>query len=128
MALMVNDVKRAYFYTPVNRPIYIELPEEDRSDEDRRLDNVGVLNYSMYGTRDAAQNWGNKVASQLTSIGFIRGLAGASMFYHPIKKVATLVHGDVYVSVGRRADLEWLKARLEDEFDIKTTYNHLSKE
>ena len=50
---MTNDVKRAYFYAPVTRPIYIIIPPEDQQlgDEDK----VGQLNLSLYGTRDAAR-------------------------------------------------------------------------
>ena len=53
--IMTTDVKRAYFYAPATRPIYIEIPAEDRTDED--VDCVGILNLSLYGTRDAAMNW-----------------------------------------------------------------------
>ena len=50
----VIDIKRAYFYAPAKRQVFIEIPEEDKEagDEDR----VGRLQLSLYGTRDAAQN------------------------------------------------------------------------
>ena len=73
MCLMINDVKSAYFYAPVKRPIYIELPDEDRTEEDEALDNIAVLNFSMYGTRDAAQNWSDKVSAHLKEIGYKKG-------------------------------------------------------
>ena len=53
--LMVNDVSRAYFCAPAKRQVFVELPAEDTEDGQ---DLVGELNYSMYGTRGAAQNWG----------------------------------------------------------------------
>ena len=53
--VMVNDVKRAYFYAPAKRPIFIEIPAEDREEGDGNQ--VAQLNLSLYGTRDAAQNW-----------------------------------------------------------------------
>ena len=53
--LMVNDVSRAFFCAPARRTVFVELAAEDRtSDEDL----VGELNFSMYGTRGAAQNSG----------------------------------------------------------------------
>jgi len=55
--IMVNDVRRAYFYAEVTRPVWVELPEEDYTDDDRWEDRVAKLNVSMYGTRDAAMNW-----------------------------------------------------------------------
>ena len=46
------DVRRAYFHAEALRDVYIELPEED-SEEGM----CGKLLKSLYGTRDAAQNW-----------------------------------------------------------------------
>ena len=33
-AIMSNDVKRAYFYAPVTRPVYLEIPAEDYQEGD----------------------------------------------------------------------------------------------
>ncbi len=30
LRIMINDVRRAYFHAPVRRPVYVELPGEDR--------------------------------------------------------------------------------------------------
>ena len=46
------DVRRAYFHADAIRDVYIKLPPED--DEPGMC---GKLTKSMYGTRDAAQNW-----------------------------------------------------------------------
>ena len=54
--IMINDVRRAYFYAKALRPIWIELPEEDYTEEDMKEDRVGLLEMSLYGTRDAARN------------------------------------------------------------------------
>ena len=50
-----------------------ELPPEDYQlgDEHR----CGLLRYSLYGTRDAAQNWEEELASTLSSLGLTRGSA-----------------------------------------------------
>ena len=59
---MVNDVSRAFFCAPARRTVSVELAAEDRtSDEDL----VGELNFSMYGTRDAAPNWGEEYTDKL---------------------------------------------------------------
>ena len=52
---MTMDVKRAFLYAPVQREIFIELPEEALDEQDG--DVVGKLEKAMYGTRNAAQNW-----------------------------------------------------------------------
>ena len=54
--LLYADVSRAYFYAPAVRPVYVIIPAEDREPDDPP-DICGELAYSMYGTRDAAQNW-----------------------------------------------------------------------
>ena len=54
--IMINDVRRAFFYAKALKPMWIELPEEDYTEEDRKEDRVGLLEMSLYGTRDAAKN------------------------------------------------------------------------
>ena len=46
------DIRKAYFHAKATRDVYVELPEEDYEEG-----MCGKLNKSMYGTRDAAQNW-----------------------------------------------------------------------
>ena len=45
----------------------VELPDEDKADGEHM---VGELNFSMYGTSDAAQNWGESCASTMENIGW----------------------------------------------------------
>ena len=46
------DVRRAYFHAKARRPVYVQLPEEDKEEGQ-----CGRLNKALYGTRDAAQSW-----------------------------------------------------------------------
>ena len=75
--IMVNDVSRAYFSAPARRQVLVELPQEDTHEGE---DMVGELNFSMYGTRDAAQNWGEECASAMENIWFKRGNASPCTF------------------------------------------------
>ena len=52
MKLDFIDVRRAYFYAPSRRSVYVDLPDEDTEEG-----MCGKLCKRMYGTRDAAQNW-----------------------------------------------------------------------
>ena len=63
---MVNDVGRAYSSAPARRQVFVELPDEDKVDGEQH---IGELNFGMYGTRDAAQNWGDKCPSTMTKMG-----------------------------------------------------------
>ena len=88
--IMVNDVRRAFFYARALRSVWIELPAEDYSEEDQAEDNVGLLEMSLCGTRDAAQNWQHTVEEHLKSLGFRQGLASGSVFHHEVKQLSEL--------------------------------------
>ena len=62
---MNNDVSRAHFCAPARRQVCVELPDGDKSGHD---DMVGELDFSMYGTRDAAQNWGEEGAGTMKKL------------------------------------------------------------
>ena len=68
--IMINDVARAFFEAPAMRNICIEIPKEDLLEADKRLDKVGHLRMSLYGTRDAAMNWQEEVAKEMQKLGF----------------------------------------------------------
>ena len=116
-ALMINDVRRAYFYAKIQRDVYIELPAED---DQHGKGMLGKLRLCLYGTRDAAKGWQETLSAHLVSIGFERGKGHPSVFQHPTRGIKTLVHGDDYVSSGDDQDLSWLEAELEKAYELKT--------
>ena len=67
---MVNGIARAYFEAPISRTVTVELPDEDKSDGQ---DMVGLLQKSLYGTRDAAINFQREVQKFMRGQGFIDG-------------------------------------------------------
>ena len=67
------DVRRAYLYAPARRRVFVELPPEDYQPGDEHT--CGLLQYSLYGTRDTAQNWEEELASTLSSLKLTRGSA-----------------------------------------------------
>ena len=93
--VMVNDVRRAYFYAKTTRDIYVRLPQEDPDAEEGML---GKLNLCLYGTRDAAKGWQETLSAHLIANGFVRGRGFPSLFHHPTRDIMTLVHGDDYFS------------------------------
>jgi len=118
--LMINDVARAFFEAKATRKVCIELPAEDLTEEDIKADRVGLLEMSLYGTRDAAMNWQEEVAREMKRWGFQRGIYNPCLYYHPQLQIRTLVHGDDFVSAGRRSSINELKARLQNRFEVKT--------
>ena len=61
------DVRRAFFYAPARREVYVDLPLEDHEEG-----MCGMLVKAMYGTRDAPQNWEYEYADFMTGLGFKR--------------------------------------------------------
>ena len=64
------DVRRAYFHAEALRNIYIELPEEDFEEG-----MCGNLLKSVYGTRDAVQNWEAAYTKFMLDCGPVTGKA-----------------------------------------------------
>jgi hypothetical protein len=116
---MAIDVSREYFYAESIRPVFIELPKEDRLPGDEGL--VGRLNLSLYGTRDAALNWSIEYTQTLRAAGFIVGKASPCNFRHATRDLIVTVHGDDFTSSGSEEDLVWLKGVMENKYEIKST-------
>ena len=97
--------------------MYVELPPEDPG---YAAGMVGRLNLPLYGTRDAAANWQRCVTEHLLGLGFTQGRSNPCMYHHKDRQVRTLVHGDDYASTGGIKDLQWLRGKLEQRFEMKT--------
>ena len=115
--LVYADVSRAYFYAKASRPVYVELPEEDKDDNDGAV--CGRLNVSMYGTRDAARNWAEEYAQTLRSAGFKRGVTNPCLFWNPTTDVSIMVHGDDFVAVGEDDKVEQATKALKETYKLK---------
>ena len=120
-SLMIADVSRAFFEAKAKRLVCVELAEEDRTEEDKKMDRVGLLAKSMYGTQDAAANWQEEVAKEMRGWGFRRGRYNPCVYTHIERKIKSLVHGDDFAASGGSEDLKWMRGKLEERFQIKTS-------
>ena len=68
------------------RNVCVEIPKEDLTEADKRHDKVGHLKMSLYGPRDAAMNWQEEVAKEMTRIGFVRGRYNPCLYFQPKKE------------------------------------------
>ena len=59
-------VKRAFFHAKAQKLVYVKPPQEDVQEGEEEM--CGRLNYSMYGTRDAAVNWANEYSERLVNM------------------------------------------------------------
>ena len=115
--LVSIDVSRAFFYAKAQRPVFIEIPIEDweLGDDER----VAKLSLSLYGTRDAAQNWANEYTQQLQKLGFIVGNASPCNFKHQTRDMSMTVHGDDSTVSAPVEDLTWLHTELAKVWSVK---------
>jgi len=110
----VIDIRRAYFHAMARRDVFVELPEEDAEEG-----MCGWLVKSLYGTRDAAQNWEAEYTEFMMDLGFTSGVATPCVFFHKERDIRAVVHGDDFTLVGPRHSLDWFKGRIEGKFEIK---------
>ena len=103
------DERRAYFDAPSRRRVFVELPPEDYQAGDAHM--CGLLQYSLYGTRDAAQNWEEEIASTLSDLKLTRRIA------YPC--VWPTVHGDDITIGGERSAVERLIKMKSRKCEIK---------
>ena len=122
--IMAVDVKRAYFYAKAQRPVFIEIPAEDRQPGDENM--VGKLSLSLYGTRDAAQNWATEYTNFLQSIGFKKGKASPCNFDLAEREIMLTAHGDDFTITGPLEQLKWMAGKMQEKYDIK--HNSLGPE
>ena len=80
---------------------------------------MGILQKSLYGTRDAARNFQQHVRGIMTQAGFRVGRYSPCTFWHPQRMIKTFVHGDDFVSVGTEAQLNWMEGYLKKKFEVK---------
>lgn len=113
LKLLFIDVKRAYFFAPAKRPVYVQLPDEDAT-----TGMCGRLKKSMYGTRDAASNWEECYSQRLGQYGFKAGLTSPCIMYHEERSIRLVVHGDDFTFLCHHEDLCWVEKIMSQLFDI----------
>ena len=79
----------------------------------------GRLNYSLYGTRDAASNWEECYGDALKQLGFTQGKTSPCVFYHSVRDISTVVHGDDFTSLATEKQLIWMRDSISEIFSIK---------
>ena len=90
MKLEFIDISRAFFHAEARREVYVELPEEDAEEG-----MCAMLQKSLYGIRDAPQNWEYEYSGYLVdSLGCKRGDSCACVFWNEERNLRVVVHGN----------------------------------
>ena len=117
--ILVSDVSRAFFEAPAVRKIAVTLPQEALEDHEQGMGMVGILQMSLYGTRDAAVNFQREVTKLMIGLGFSQAKYNASLFYHPRTEVSVMVHGDDFVATGKRKHISDFRKSIAGRFTVK---------
>ena len=119
---MINDVARAFFEAPARRKVAVELPEEEKAKHGTNDDEVGVLQMSLDGTRDASANFEDEIKKVMTEAESHVNKYNATTFYHKGRDLETMVRGvHCYVTGGKRKSIKWLEDILERRFEVSNT-------
>ena len=106
--------QQGILHADAKRKVYIKLPDEDYEEG-----MCGLLKKSLYGTRDAAQNWGESCTEFMETQGFAKGKASPCCFYEPKRKLRCVVHGDDFTILGDRKHLDWFRERMKKRYPVK---------
>ena len=112
--LIFIDISKAYLYAPVDKDIYVELPESMG-----KKGICGRLNFALYGTRDAARYWEDELQRTFLELGFQVGTSSPSLYWHERKDVRVYIHGDDIVGCGSESHLEWVAKELKTRYKTK---------
>ena len=107
------DVRRAFFYAPCRREVYVELPSEDGEPG-----MCGLLNMAMYGTRDAPLNFEFEYGELMESIGFSKGTPTPCLFYHEPRNLRVVVYGDDFTVLGSEPELDWFRKQMSKRYEV----------
>ena len=112
--VMMIDIKKAHLHAPIEGSVYVDLPPERQ-----KPGRCAKLKYTLYGMRQAARNWEKEYSKTLTDAGFVVGRANGSTFYHEMREVRIVVHGDDFVITGGEEELKWTEDVLRKKYPLK---------
>ena len=97
----------------------VELPPEEYQAGNEHM--CGLLQYTLYGTRDAAQNWEDRPASTLSELTLTRGIAGPRVWQGCItgEHIVATVHGNDITICGEGSAVELSIKRISRKFEIE---------
>ena len=109
------DICRAYFNAAARREVFVKLPPEDHEEG-----MVGKLLKSMYGTRDAAQNWETEYREfMIKHCEFSQCRSTPCMFWHKERELRVVIHGDDFTVLGAHDNLMWFRKMIKERFEAK---------
>ena len=109
------DIRKAYFNGIPRRDVYMDFPKEMGLGKEWVAKQVRCV----YGTRDAGSIWEDCYRDALEAMEFVSGLASPCLFFHPVRNISIVVHGDDFNALAVKAELDWYETELATHFEIK---------
>ena len=114
MKLMFIDVRKAHLNAKCDEEEWVALPEECWG-----MGRYARLKRWLYGMRKAAAGWEEEYANKLVDVGFERGRGAPTAFHNRRSGVRVVVHGDDFTFAGEGEELQKMKTRMREWYDIK---------
>ena len=111
---MFIDVRKAHLNAKCEDEEWVALPEECWE-----LGRYARLRRWLYGMRKAAAGWEEEYASKLIDEGFERGREAPMVFHNRKSGVRLVVHGDDFTFAGVKKELQKMKVKMREWYDIK---------
>ena len=73
----------------------------------------------LYGLRDAGLNFEFKVTAIMVQGGFVQGSFNAYLYHHKERDVTVFVHGDDFIGLGSRGQIQWFINLLKSGLIVK---------
>jgi hypothetical protein len=73
----------------------------------------------LYGMRKAAAGWEEDYAKKMVAEGFERGRGASAVFHNRGTEVVVVVHGDDFTFSGTKVELDRMRRKMEEWYDIK---------
>jgi len=115
--LVFLDISRAHPHSPMRRDVWTELPPEHPASQDKTK--CGKLQMTLYGCRDAGQNFEWLVYEICIECGASRGETNPCVYKHVERKVSFYHHGDDFFILGRRQHTIWIKEQISRKLIVK---------
>ena len=116
LVMQFLDVSRAHPHCKSLRDdFYVQVPAEMGLEEGMCL----LVKRSWYGMRDAGQAFEFAVRDNFVSNEFRQGMFSPCVYRHDKRMLLYFVHGDDYVGIGVRSDVDWYLERVRERFIIK---------
>ena len=116
MEIHQMDVVAAFLAGDIDEEIYMEQPEGFEQGKDL----VCLLNKSIYGLKQSARLWNQRMRNALLKWGFIQLFSDNCVYYHPRYGVIIALYVDDLLIFGKdTGNIEKVKGLLSGEFEMK---------